>query len=102
MGAGKMHADEVDIDAELVRRLVAAQFPRWAELPVTPVESAGTDNAMYRLGDDLAVRLPRIERAAGNIAREQRWLPELAARLPVAIPEPIAAGLPAEGYSWPW
>ena len=56
----KMHADEFDIGVDLVRRLLAAQFPAWAELPLAPVLSAGTDNALYRLGADMAVRLPRI------------------------------------------
>ncbi|PLS78194.1 MAG: phosphotransferase, partial [Chloroflexi bacterium] len=65
MAAGKMHADEVETDAALVRRLLAAQFPQWSELPITPVRSAGTDNAIFRLGDDLAVRLPRIHWAVG-------------------------------------
>jgi aminoglycoside phosphotransferase (APT) family kinase protein len=53
-----MHTGEVDTDGLLVRRLLSAQFPQWADLPVTPVPSAGTDNALYRLGDDLVVRLP--------------------------------------------
>lgn len=55
-----MHADEVATDALLVRRLLAAQFPQWADLPIAAVASAGTDNALYRLGDDMVVRLPRI------------------------------------------
>lgn len=82
MCAGKMHADEVDTDAPLVRRLLAAQFPQWAGLPVEPVASAGTDNAMYRLGEDMAVRLPRIKGAVADVEREQRWLPRLAPLLP--------------------
>jgi len=97
-----MHADEADIDVPLVRRLVATQFPAWADLPVEPVASAGTDNAMFRLGADLAVRLPRIADAANAIAVEQEWLPLLAGRLPVAVPTPVGAGRPADGYPWPW
>ena len=58
-----MHADEIDTDASLVRRLLASQFPQWADLSIERVSSGGTDNAIYRLGDDLAVRLPRIERS---------------------------------------
>lgn len=69
MPTGKMHADEVDTDISLVGRLVAAQFPRWADLPIEPVRSAGTDNAIYRLGNDMGVRLPRIQRATGNWTR---------------------------------
>ncbi len=97
-----MHADEADIDTELVRALIATQFPRWAGLPVEPVESAGTDNAMYRLGDDLAVRLPRVAGAADDVAADQEWLPRLARHLPVAVPTPLALGEPARGYPYPW
>ena len=100
--AGKMHAGEVDTDPSLVRRLLAAQFPHWAGLPIEPVASAGTDNAIYRVGDELAVRLPRISWATGQVAREQRWLPLLAPLLPVAIPVPLAQGEPGEGYPWNW
>jgi aminoglycoside phosphotransferase (APT) family kinase protein len=97
-----MHADEVDTDPQLVRRLLAAQFPQWASLPVRPVPSAGTDNALYRLGPDLAVRLPRIDWAVGDVAKEQRWLPLLAGQLPLPVPAPVGAGRPGEGYPWPW
>jgi aminoglycoside phosphotransferase (APT) family kinase protein len=100
--AMRMHADETHIDTELVRRLVAAQFSSWADLPVAPVPSSGTDNAMYRLGDDLAVRLPRIPGAAPNVAMEHRWIPFVAPHLPVAVPEPVALGEPAAGYPHPW
>jgi aminoglycoside phosphotransferase (APT) family kinase protein len=102
MSAGQMHADEVNTDASLVRRLLGAQFPAWADLPIEPVASAGTDNAIYRLGEDMAVRLPRVDWAVGQVEKEQRWLPELAALLPLAIPVPLAKGVPAEGYPWHW
>jgi aminoglycoside phosphotransferase (APT) family kinase protein len=97
-----MHADEVHTDAHLVRRLLARQFPRWADLPLAPVASAGTDNALYRLGSNLVVRLPRIHWAVDDVHKEQRWLPILAPLLPVAIPTPVALGGPAEGYPWSW
>jgi aminoglycoside phosphotransferase (APT) family kinase protein len=97
VSAGKMHADEVDTDVALVGRLLAAQFPRWANLPIEPVRSAGTDNAIYRLGDDMAVRLPRIHWAVGQVDKEYRWLPRLAPLLPLAIPVPLAKGAPGEG-----
>ncbi|HEU5423143.1 MAG TPA: aminoglycoside phosphotransferase family protein [Nitrolancea sp.] len=100
--AGKMHAGELDIDAALVRRLLAAQFPQWAELPLAPVPSAGTDNALYRLGAELAVRLPRIQEATAQVEKEQRWLARLAPQLPLAIPVPLALGAPSAGYPWPW
>ncbi|MFF8841935.1 aminoglycoside phosphotransferase family protein [Streptomyces sp. NPDC015127] len=102
MSGVKMHADEVDIDASLVGRLVAAQFPQWARLRVTKAPSAGTDNAMYRLGDDLVVRLPRIPGAARQVGTEQRWLPFLAPHLPLAVPVPLGRGVPGEGYELPW
>jgi aminoglycoside phosphotransferase (APT) family kinase protein len=97
-----MHADEIHTDGALVRRLLAAQFPSWAELPVRPVPSSGTDNALYRLGDDMVVRLPRIGWAVENVEREHRWLPWLGPRLPVAVPVPLAEGMPGHGYPWRW
>ncbi|WP_258725383.1 aminoglycoside phosphotransferase family protein [Cellulomonas sp. NS3] len=102
MAAGRMHVDEVVVDAALVRRLVAEQHPRWADLPVVHASSAGTDNAMFRLGDDLAVRLPRIPWAADGVAHEQRWLPVIGPALPVETPVPLALGAPDHGYPWPW
>lgn len=102
MSADNMHVDEVDVDLSLVGRLLAAQFPQWADLPLVPVHSAGTDNALYRLGDVLVVRLPRIKGAAGQIDKEQRWLPRLAPHLPLAVPVPRASGVPDEGYPWQW
>ena len=102
MTAGKMHVDEVATDVSLVERLLARQFPQWANLPLEPVRSAGTDNALYRLGDDMAVRLPRIQAAAGQVDKEQQWLPRFAPLLPLAIPVPLAKGTPAEGYPWNW
>jgi aminoglycoside phosphotransferase (APT) family kinase protein len=102
MAGGKMHDDEVDTDVSLVRRLLTAQFPQWAELPIQPVKSAGTDNALYRLGDDKVVRLPRIAWAIEQVDKEHRWLPKLAPLLPLAIPSPLAKGTPGEGYPWHW
>ena len=102
MHTGKMHADEVDTDISLVGRLVAAQFPRWAGLPIQPVRSAGTDNALYRLGDEMVVRLPRIHWAVAQVEKEQEWLPRLAPLLPLAIPVPLAQGTPADEYPWEW
>lgn len=102
MPAGKMHIDEIDTDVSLVRRLLAGQFPQWANLPIKPVPSAGTQNAIYRLGNDLAVRLPRILGAVSQVEKEHRWLPRLAPHLPLAIPVPLATGAPGEGYPWQW
>ncbi|GAB3144488.1 aminoglycoside phosphotransferase family protein [Amycolatopsis stemonae] len=98
---GRMHADEHAIDTALVRRLVRGQFPRWAELPVTPLASGGTVNAVYRLGDALTVRLPLTPGGTADIERERRVLGTLG-DLPVAVPAVVAVGEPAEGYPWPW
>jgi aminoglycoside phosphotransferase (APT) family kinase protein len=97
-----MHVDEVHTDAGLVRRLVAGQFPQWANLPIQRVPSAGTDNALYKLGDDLLARLPRRSSAAPQAEKDYEWLPRLAPHLPVPVPVPIAMGAPAEGYPWSW
>ncbi|MEV7022003.1 aminoglycoside phosphotransferase family protein [Kitasatospora sp. NPDC093558] len=97
-----MHADELDIDEGLVRRLVAGQFPQWAELDVELVATAGTSNAMYRLGGDMVVRLPRIAAAGEDIAKERVWLPRLAPSLPVPVPVPLGIGGPVADYPLPW
>jgi aminoglycoside phosphotransferase (APT) family kinase protein len=97
-----MHVDEVSTDVDLVRGLLAAQFREWASLPLERVPSHGTDNALYRLGDDMVVRLPRIGWAVSGLQRELEWLPRLAPRLPVEIPVPLATGTPENGYPWPW
>ena len=98
----KMHADEFEIDIVLVKRLLSSQFPEWAGLPIKPVPSAGTDNALFRLGNDKVVRLPRIDWAVGDVEKECNWLPKIAPFLPVAIPSPIAKGSPTKEYPWPW
>ncbi|MFE1442612.1 aminoglycoside phosphotransferase family protein [Streptomyces sp. NPDC058739] len=97
-----MHPGQQAVDGDLVRRLVAGQFPQWAGLPVERIASGGTVNAMYRLGEDRVVRLPLVRGGVADVALEQEWLPRLAARLPVAVPEVLGAGRPAEGYPWPW
>ncbi|MEV0351950.1 aminoglycoside phosphotransferase family protein [Nonomuraea sp. NPDC050680] len=102
MSATKMHADEIETDVALVRRLLAGQFPRWAELPIAPVDFYGTDHDIYRLGDHLVARLPRIEWATRQAAKEAEWLPKLAPHLPLALPVQLAMGRPAEGYPYDW
>lgn len=93
---------EIAIDLLCVQQLIASQFPQWAELPLEPVDSAGTDNAIYRLGADMAVRLPRAEWAIGQVEKEQRWLPKLAPLIPISLPVPLAKGVPTEDYPWFW
>lgn len=90
------------IDAALVRRLFARQFPQWAGLTLQRLAPAGSDHVIYRLGRELAVRLPRHRGAIGQAAKEARWLPRLAPHLPLAVPEPVAVGEPDLGYPWPW
>jgi aminoglycoside phosphotransferase (APT) family kinase protein len=102
MRAERTHSDELDIDAALVARLIAAQFPQWANLPVVKLPSAGTDHAMYRLADDMVVRLPRMSAVARQVETEQRWLPHLAPHLPLQVPEPLGRGVPGQGFPMPW
>jgi aminoglycoside phosphotransferase (APT) family kinase protein len=102
MPMGKMHQDEVEIDVSLVGRLLAGQFPEWAGLALQPLRTFGTDNALYRFGDDMVVRLPRRERTSRTLENERRWLPRLAPLLPLAVPVPLAEGMPAEGYPFAW
>ncbi|AXE86604.1 aminoglycoside phosphotransferase family protein [Streptomyces sp. Go-475] len=90
------------IDAALVRRLIAAQFPQWSRLSVTPVEVDGWDNRTYRLGETMTVRLPTAEHYAPAVAKENRWLPVLAPSLPVPVPPIVARGRPGEGYPYDW
>jgi aminoglycoside phosphotransferase (APT) family kinase protein len=97
-----MHRDEVTVDETVVRRLLAAQFPEWADLPLEAVEPRGTDNRLYRLGGELAVRLPCRERTVATLVRERTWLPCLTGRLPLELPVPLAAGRPGGGYPWTW
>lgn len=90
------------IDAVLVRSLVDSQLPRWASLPVTPVPLGGNDNRTFRLGEQLLVRLPSNGTYAAAVEKEQRWLPVLAAGVPLPVPAPVAAGVPGSGYRHPW
>jgi aminoglycoside phosphotransferase (APT) family kinase protein len=101
MAAVKMHEDRIETTTDLVRRLLATQFPHWSDLPVQPVQESGTDHALYRIGDALVARLPIIERAVDQAESDRRWLPLLAPSLTLPIPVPLAVGKPGEGYPWP-
>jgi aminoglycoside phosphotransferase (APT) family kinase protein len=92
----------IDVDAGLVRRLIAGQFPQWAGLAVTPVANNGWDNQTFHLGRDMSVRLPSAAPYALAIDKEHRWLPVLAPRLPLPIPVPLAKGEPGDGYPHHW
>ena len=102
MSVGDTSSSEVTITTAIVRTLVAGQFPQWADLPVEPVGTQGVDNATYRLGDAMSVRLPRFARWEGQVHREQHWLPRLAPHLPLPISVPLAQGVPAAGFPFPW
>ncbi len=90
------------IDASLVRRLLAEQFPRWRHVPVRPVEVDGWDNRTYRLGRDLSVRLPSADGYVAAVTKEHRWLPALAPHLPLPVPEPVALGVASPTFPRPW
>ncbi|MBV1780254.1 aminoglycoside phosphotransferase family protein [Paeniglutamicibacter sp. ABSL32-1] len=94
-------AADVRVDPELVRALVRGQFPQLAGLEVRFADD-GWDNAIYRLGPDLAVRLPRRDLAHALLLNEIRWLPFLAPRLPLQVPVPLHRGKPGEGYPYHW
>jgi aminoglycoside phosphotransferase (APT) family kinase protein len=96
-----MHPDELGINEPLVRSLIDEQFPEWRDLRLRAI-SWGTVNAVYRLGEELAVRLPRRAEWASNLEQEVRWLPVLAPSLPLPIPEPVALGAPSEDYPLTW
>ncbi|GAA3612437.1 aminoglycoside phosphotransferase family protein [Nonomuraea rosea] len=90
------------ITADLVRRLIAAQFPQWDDLPIAPVPEDGHDNRTYRLGESMTVRLPTAEGYVPAVEKESLWLPRLAPHLPVAVPPILATGESGEGYPHPW
>ena len=90
------------VDVDLVSQLLADQFPHWAHLPLLPLGAAGTDNAIFRLGHDLVVRLPKVDWAVGQAEKEHLWLPKLAPLLPLQVPTPLALGEPGCGYPWRW
>ncbi|MEA2506368.1 MAG: hypothetical protein QOH48_986 [Actinomycetota bacterium] len=98
----RMHVDELEIDEELVGRLLGKQFPEWAERQLRRLEPSGTVDAIFRLGDDLSVRLPRRDGPIEAGSKEFDWLPRLAPLLPVDVPIPVAQGRPGNGYPWFW
>lgn len=98
----KMHDGEIDIDLTLVKRLLTEQFPQLAKRPIEVVRSTGTVNAIYRLGEDSYVRLPRLATWAASIDTEWAWLPKLAPHISLTIPKPLARGKPTSWYPCPW
>jgi aminoglycoside phosphotransferase (APT) family kinase protein len=102
MAPPKRHDDEFAVDESLARALVQEQFPEWAELPLKLVEPTGTDHTIFRLGDELVVRLPVMEYATRQAAKEATWVPVLAPQVPLELPVPVAMGQPGAGYPWTW
>ncbi len=102
MTVRRLHEGEVEINEQLVHRLLVTQFPHLPNRPITEVRSTGTVHAIYLLGDDLCVRLPRVSHWAGDLEKEVAWLPKLARCLPLAVPEPVAKGQAGSGYPFPW
>jgi aminoglycoside phosphotransferase (APT) family kinase protein len=100
--AARLHDDEFLTSPELVRAMIAARFPQWSDLPVTRIGLSGTMNALYRLGEDLMVRLPRRDNAIEQLHFERDWLPRLSPRLPVRVPEQLALSEPVAGFPFPW
>lgn len=103
-----VHPDEIEIDLQVVQRLLAAQFPKWARLPLERFPAYGTDNVLFRLGEELYVRLPRLRAdvvpkwAVAHIHKEAEWLPRLSPHLPVQVPVPLAHGEPSHDYPYDW
>jgi aminoglycoside phosphotransferase (APT) family kinase protein len=98
----KMLVDEIEVKDSTVRRLLQRQFPEWSTLYLDRLPDSGTDSAIYRLGEDLGIRLPRIHWALQQVDKEFDWLGRLAPQLPAALPVPIAKGEPGSGYPYPW
>lgn len=98
----KMHENEFEIDDRLVHALLKSQCPHWADLPLKAITSSGTDNALFRLGSEYVVRLPRIDWAAESINKEYEWVPKIAPFLKNPISEPLFKGKPEQSYPWPW
>ena len=96
-----MHDNELDVNLSFVRDLINEQFPEYSLLPITPVSSIGTVNHVYRLGQELYIRLPRVKEWA-DIEKEWRWIPYLAPHLKLQIPEPVALGKPNASYPVNW
>jgi aminoglycoside phosphotransferase (APT) family kinase protein len=100
--AGVLHDDEIPIDTGLVRGLVDRAMPRYVDLPVRRLDSSGSTNALFRLGDNLLVRFPRQPGGSASIAKEAKWLPVIGPSLPVGVPEVVAVFEPDCDYPERW
>jgi aminoglycoside phosphotransferase (APT) family kinase protein len=97
-----MHDDQVNVDRQMARALLADQFPHWAALPLQWVDSYGTEHSIYRIGDRLAGRFPLLPAAEAATAVEARWLPSLAPSLPCRVPVIVAHGRATGFYPFTW
>jgi len=102
-----VHPDEIEIDLHVVQRLLGEQFPQWAGLPLQRFPSYGTVNTLFRLGDELCVRLPRLlaevpTYVTEQIHKEAEWLPRLSPHLPAQVPVVVGHGEPSEDYPYSW
>jgi aminoglycoside phosphotransferase (APT) family kinase protein len=102
MTAKKVHADQIETSAGLVHRLIADQFPQWANLDIEPVPTGGTENAIYRLGEDMAVRMPYRPVRGDQIDKLDKWLPKLAQHLPLPVPLTLGTGEPTDDFPCAW
>ncbi len=93
---------ELEITTQTAKALIAEQFPQFAHLHIRPVDHGGNDNRTFRLGEEMSIRLPSAEEYVRQVEKEQKWLPKIAAHLPLPIPEPIAMGMPSVCYPWKW
>jgi aminoglycoside phosphotransferase (APT) family kinase protein len=100
--SNKKSAEKINITETLVQSLVAKQFPQWSHLPIQAVKNGGWDNRTFHLGKEMLIRMPSGAHYAGQVEKEQTWLPKIASKLPLAIPTPIAMGKPDEIYPWKW
>lgn len=96
------NTENLSIDVSLVQKLVATQFPQWADLSIKPVQLGGWDNRTFHLGEKMLVRLPSSKDYSLQVEKERKWLPQLAPHLPLPIPSPLAMGKPGQGYPWHW
>jgi aminoglycoside phosphotransferase (APT) family kinase protein len=98
----RLHVGEVVVDTALAARLVSSQFPQWADVGLEAIGSKGTDSVVFRLGETMGVRFPRIGWAVDQVNKELEWLPVLGSQLSIPVPQPVTCGKPALGYPWPW
>lgn len=94
--------EKFELSEDVVRALIKSQFPQWYDMSLTPVPHRGWDNYTFRLGSKLLLRFPSADPYKDQVDKEQHWLPILASKLPLAVPEPVALGMPGEGYPWKW